>query len=323
MFHPFHLRPGLFSLILLCAGSAAFSQTASQTAPESGPTYSYEELSRLIVYPQQARARNLAGQVVVNVLVGTTGQAVETRIIKGVDPLLDSAAVIALRKLKFTPAKSEGNPLATWVEVPIIFVTPPPSDKLPEIDEFVPVEDMPRYDQRELGRALRYPETARRNGLEGEVVLRILIDKTGLVADIKVDRSTNPAFEAEAIRAVRKTSFTPAIQQGRPIAVWIQIPVLFKLDDGTPEPSYSREELAAKVVYPKSAWLLDVQGDVMVEVEVGAKGEVLSTKILRCDHELLCDAARDAVASLTFKPAMQGSTPTAGRVQVPVTFRLR
>ncbi len=323
MSHRFHLRPGLFSLALLCAGSAAFSQTASQTAAETEPTYSYEDLSRMIVYPQEARARNLAGQVVVNVLVGTAGQAVETSIIKGVDPLLDSAAVTALRKLKFTPAVSEGKPLATWVEVPIIFVVPPPSDKLPEIDEFVPVQDMPRYDERELGRALVYPEIARRNGLEGEVLLRILVDKTGQVVKITVDRSTNPAFEAEAIRAVRKTSFTPAIQYGRPIAVWIQIPVYFKLDDGIPKPSYSREELAAKLVYPKSAWVLDVQGDVMVEVEVGTKGEVLSTKIVRCDHELLCDAARDAVASLTFKPAMNGTQPTPGRIQVPVTFRLR
>lgn len=318
-----HIRPGLLSLLIFCAGVPSFSQTASQTAPATGPTYSYEELSRLIVYPQQARDRKLEGQVVVNVLVGTTGAAVETRIVKGVDPLLDSAAVIALRKLKFTPATSEGKPLATWVEVPVGFVAPPPSEQLPEVDEFVEVEELPKYDQKELSRALVYPEIARRNGLEGEVLLRILVDKNGRVVDIVVERSTNPAFEAEAIRAVKRTSFTPAIQGMRPVAVWIQIPVIFRLDDGIPKPSYSREELAAKVVYPKSARLLDVQGDVMVEVEVGTKGEVLSTKIVRCDHELLCDAARDAVASLTFKPAMKGSQPVAGRIQVPVTFRLR
>lgn len=318
-----HIRPGMLSLLVFCAGVPSFSQTASQTAAVTAPAYSHEELSRLIVYPQQARDRKLEGEVMVNVLVGTAGEAVETRIVKGVDPLLDSAAVTALRKLKFTPATSEGTPLATWVEVPVGFVAPSPSEQLPEVDEFVEVEEMPRYDQNELSRALVYPEIARRNGLEGNVVLRVLIDQSGRVVNVVVDESSHRVFDSVAINAVRKTAFTPAIQHGRPVAVWIQIPVIFRLNDGIPKPSYSREELAAKVLYPKSARLLDVQGDVMVEVEVGIKGEVLSTKIVRCDHELLCDAARDAVASLTFKPAMNGSQPVAGRIQVPVTFRLR
>ena len=71
-------------------------------------------------YPERARVHGLEGTVVVQALVGKDGRVLETRIAKS-DPNFDQAAEEAVRKYTFKPAKSEGEPVAVWVAVPIRF----------------------------------------------------------------------------------------------------------------------------------------------------------------------------------------------------------
>ncbi len=98
--------------------------------------------------------------------------------------------------------------------------------------EFVEVEEEAHCDMADLQRRVVYPEIARRNGIEGVVVLRALVDRRGNVVRTIVDRSDNRVLEEAARDAVLKTRFAPAIQNKTPVAMWIQVPVSFQIANG-------------------------------------------------------------------------------------------
>jgi protein TonB len=99
----------------------------------------------------------------------------------------------------------------------------------PDIDEFVSVEVEPKYDEDDLIRRVKYPEMARRNGIEGTVLVGALIGKDGKIEKIKIIDSENEILNSAAEKAVKETVITPARQNGRPVKVWLRIPIRFRL----------------------------------------------------------------------------------------------
>jgi protein TonB len=76
-----------------------------------------------------------------------------------------------------------------------------------------------------------YPREALRQGIEGTVVLLISIDAQGNVLDIKVERSSrNRDMDREAVQAARRWRFNPAVENGRPVASTVRVPVDFTLN---------------------------------------------------------------------------------------------
>jgi len=73
-----------------------------------------------------------------------------------------------------------------------------------------------------------YPELAREAGVDGTVVVRVIVCHTGLVADAQVIQSVSLLDEAAMI-AVRQWVFRPASDGSMPIASWSDIPVKFTL----------------------------------------------------------------------------------------------
>lgn len=100
-----------------------------------------------------------------------------------------------------------------------------------DIEGFVPVEQEPSFDHRALSQNTRYSDLARRNAIEGRVLIAALICTDGSIADIRIIESDNEILNASAVDAVLATSFTPAVQNGKPIAVWVRIPFMFSLKD--------------------------------------------------------------------------------------------
>jgi protein TonB len=82
-----------------------------------------------------------------------------------------------------------------------------------------------------LSRAIPvYPERARRLGLEGQVVLRFVVDQSGRVErEIEVVSSL-PMFDQASIDAVRQWRFSPGRDRiGNPVRVLVTVPVKFTL----------------------------------------------------------------------------------------------
>ena len=75
-----------------------------------------------------------------------------------------------------------------------------------------------------------YPDSARRQGIEGTVVLKLRITERGSVDELQVERSAgHPDLDHAAMDAVRRWRFEPARRSGEPVAVWVLVPVEFKL----------------------------------------------------------------------------------------------
>lgn len=77
--------------------------------------------------------------------------------------------------------------------------------------------------------APEYPDMARKTGVEGAVRVRALITKEGKVAEVVVVEG-NMLLEDAAVAAVKQWSFKPALQQHRPVAVWVETSLHFGLD---------------------------------------------------------------------------------------------
>ena len=71
-------------------------------------------------FPELARQAGVEGTVVVQALVGADGRVRETRVVKSI-PMLNGAAQEAVRQWRFKPAATSGQPVATWVSVPMAF----------------------------------------------------------------------------------------------------------------------------------------------------------------------------------------------------------
>lgn len=76
----------------------------------------------------------------------------------------------------------------------------------------------------------RFPEKARKNGIEGLVYLNFVIDKDGKVTDIETKYASSRIFEEEAIRVIKlMPSWKPGKQGGIPVRVRMALPFSFKL----------------------------------------------------------------------------------------------
>jgi protein TonB len=74
-----------------------------------------------------------------------------------------------------------------------------------------------------------YTEQARRRGLEGDVVLEIVVRSNGSVGDVKVLQGLGGGLDERAIEAVRQWRFSPARRHGTPVDVIVEVAVEFKL----------------------------------------------------------------------------------------------
>lgn len=111
----------------------------------------------------------------------------------------------------------------------------PESDTLP--DDFVYAAEInPVFPGKEkammkfLENNLRYPEEARKEGVNGTVYVNFIVDEKGLVTNVECKHSPSPYFTAEAIRVMQKMPrWKPGIQGGKPVRVKMAMPVTFKL----------------------------------------------------------------------------------------------
>lgn len=85
----------------------------------------------------------------------------------------------------------------------------------------------PRFERQ---RKPRYPEAARRGGIEGTAIVKAHVLNDGSVGVAEIRRSSGYSdLDRAALEAIRESRFIPAERSGRPVAVWIEIPVQFTL----------------------------------------------------------------------------------------------
>jgi periplasmic protein TonB len=74
-----------------------------------------------------------------------------------------------------------------------------------------------------------YTEEARRRGVEGDVLLEVVVRSDGTVGSMRVVRSLGAGLDERAIEAVRQWRFSPAHRLGTPVDVLVEVAVTFRL----------------------------------------------------------------------------------------------
>lgn len=102
----------------------------------------------------------------------------------------------------------------------------------PEI-EIVPYYKVEVKPQPVFQQKPRYPDLARRAGIEGQTVVKALVDIDGSVMDVQVLKSSgNQMLDEAALAAARQWKFSPAKQRDKFVRVYVSIPINFRLVEG-------------------------------------------------------------------------------------------
>lgn len=82
----------------------------------------------------------------------------------------------------------------------------------------------------EIYKLIKYPEIAKKVGLQGKVYVLAFINENGDVDDVKVVKGIGGGCDEATIEAIKKTKFTPGLSGGKPAKVKMSLQIQFKLD---------------------------------------------------------------------------------------------
>lgn len=252
-------------LLLPCLITAQESRKVELTDGTFVVPDKYPEIIKYVKpkFPTSAIMQDIQGKVYVKITIELTGKIEKVKLVKGISQSLNTAALDAAKKMLFTPAIYKGKPVKSSIAVPINFILDPgqedpelkignlktekmqmnggyqdllkrspnygvqkQKETIPDPSSFTPVEKEPTPIS--FVKPV-YPEEAQKKGLTGMVILRVLVSKEGKPIRIIVFRGDNELFIKAAKDAAMATLFTPAIQVGKPIMCWVNMPYKFSL----------------------------------------------------------------------------------------------
>ena len=254
------------SILALLVSTTCWSQAANPADPKpdakpaplaaasdstSSPTDSMNLVIVKIqkaVYPDEAAAKKIDGQVVVKIAISETGGVDQVEVVSG-DPILAQAAVDAVRNWKFKPYIKNGKPVKVSTKIPFNFPGDNPGTNSPKepnptdaagatspttTPQPTPMPIRVRVSQGVIAPMIQrkvnpiYPTAARSAHVQGAVILAVLIGKDGQMLDVK-PVSGSPLLIDSAVEAVKQWRYKPYLLNGTPVEVDTQITVIFSL----------------------------------------------------------------------------------------------
>ncbi|MCH9647478.1 MAG: energy transducer TonB [Deltaproteobacteria bacterium] len=108
------------------------------------------------------------------------------------------------------------------------------------LEEFIPGGPLKITDDIVPPRAIfkdppQYTEEARKEGVEGLVILQAVIDKAGEVREVKILKSLSNSLDEAAVDAIRQWRFEPATLDGVAVDVYYNLTINFTLPDKNKE----------------------------------------------------------------------------------------
>lgn len=303
-------------------------------------------------YPKEAKDKGIMGRVIVRFKVTADGSVADASVLKGVDPLLDAEALRVVNTVpKFTPGHYKGENVPVWYMVPITFTLRKSEYEVTGNDTiYTYCATSPEF----IGgngalknfktNNLKYPEKAKKLGIEGTVIVSFIIEKNGNVTYNKIERGVSPALDNEAIRVTKMMpAWKPATEKGRNVKFRYMTTYEYLLTPRVPEvpqedapfvvveemPMFPGGDVALldfiknNTKYPENAKKNGIQGRVIVRFCVMSTGGVNQISVLRgVDPELDAEAIRVVSLLSNFKPGKQGGKPVNVWYMVPITFAI-
>ena len=144
-------------------------------------------------YPQEALAQGVRGIVILEILIDPQGKVASAEVIRSI-PLLDEAALLAVRKWEYEVTKVGGQPVSVKLTVPITFAL-----KLPEVTRAPGVPELRQ------GMSVAFPPGATEGA---NVTAEITLNADGQVAEADVVKGAAP-YTVALLQALRTWRFAP------------------------------------------------------------------------------------------------------------------
>ena len=168
------------------------------------------------------------------------------------EALKSQTPVLAEELIEVTDAQNEVNdqetapppPLEIAVEIDpsiddIVLTEPPVEVDQQNSQEPLPmrvVEQLPQFPGgtslfiKWLTKNLKYPESARRQNIQGKVMVSFVVNADGTTSDEKIITSVDPVLDRETLRVIRMMPrWEPGIYNGQPCRTLVYIPIVFKI----------------------------------------------------------------------------------------------
>lgn len=106
-----------------------------------------------------------------------------------------------------------------------------------EEEIFVTAEEMPTFQGGDLSKFrnwvqnnVKYPQIALENGIQGNVVIKFVVEKDGKLSNIQVLQSPDKTLSDAAVQVLQKSpKWKPGKQRNKPVRVTYTLPVSFKI----------------------------------------------------------------------------------------------
>jgi TonB family protein len=185
-----------------------------------------------------------------------------------------------------------------------------------------------------------YPPEAAGRKQDGRAQVRLVIDATGAVTGVRALRATDPAFAAAAVQSVRQWRFSPALEDGHPVAKCMDVTLPFRWADRQrgPPPAYPPAEVLLSLAwsprtgpakigggdpdYPDSLLARHLKGEVDVRFDLAADGSMRGVQVLRATHADFIRPALAAAERWKFRPAMQGDLAVPTPMETALEFEV-
>jgi TonB family protein len=201
------------------------------------------------VYPEIAKTARVSGVVILEALISPSGDVADARVLRSI-PLLDQAAIDAVRQWKYATTTLNGMPVPVVLTVTVNFTidnmpsetvvtntAPMRSDVTPFTEPIaaewkgappIRVGGDTKAPERVRYVPPVYPIEAQRSKISGMVIIQAIIDENGDVALAKVLKSV-PLLDSAALDAVNQWRYTPTLVNGVPVPVVMTVTVNFTL----------------------------------------------------------------------------------------------
>lgn len=236
-----------------------------------------------------------------------------------------------------------------------------------DADVYEVVENMPEFPNggmaalmKYLTDNIRYPEAAKKAGIQGRVIVQFVVDKDGSIKNVRTLRGVNSDLDAEAIRVIQSMpKWKPGTQKGEPVKVKYTIPVMFRIPTAPVDANIGETVVVAKnesaasvtgdvyevvdkmpefpggmvglmqylsknIKYPADARTKGKEGRVIVSVIINTKGKATNPTIIKSvDPSLDAEALRVAGTMPDWVPGTKNGIPVNVKYTFPVTFSLQ
>jgi TonB family protein len=269
------------------------------------------------VYPEAARQARAEGRVVVNFVVEPDGQVTRLSVEKSSDPQFNESALVAVQRWGFSPALSDGKPVASALRVPVVFrleqlkqrkvPLQPPEDLLP-----VPLPRIPP--KMKISPNPAYPAELEEQQLSGRVELEFVVGTDGVAHAPKVLWASDAAFVGAALQATQQAPMefeSLGVNRAALLAANHLEPVTKEGYQQLPQP-----QVLGAPVYPREQLLAGETGAATVEFTVSDRGGTENARLVFATRPEFGAALLAAVESWVFNPAQN-----EGRL-VPANLRV-